>query len=112
MGPVDFHRLHSTREPNEYLVPVYLIRCRDKTLYTGISTDVVRRFAQHEGGGSTGSKYLRGRGPLSLVFKKDVGTRSQALRVERRVKRLSKVNKEKLIKVTDYADQIVNRAKS
>ena len=47
-----------------------------------------------------------------MVFKKDVGTRSQALRVERRVKRLSKVNKKKLIKVTDYADQIVNRAKS
>ena len=47
-----------------------------------------------------------------MVFRKNVGTRSQALKVERRVKRLSKVNKEKLIKDPDYADQIVNWAKS
>ena len=91
---------------------LYLIRCRDGTLYTGISTDVDRRFAQHQGRGNVGSRYLRGRGPLSLVFQKNLGTRSLALKVERRVKRLSKGSKEKLIKDRDYADQIVDRAKT
>ena len=88
---------------------LYLIRCRDSTLYTGISTDVARRFVQHQGKGNAGSKYLKGRGPLSLVFQKYLGTKSLALKVERRVKRMTKERKEKLIKVHDYADQIVNR---
>ena len=89
----------------------YLVRCRDNSLYTGVSTDVDRRFAQHQGGGNAGSRYLKGRGPLSLVFQKHLGTKSLALKVERRVKRLSKVSKEKLIKVPEYADRTVNRAK-
>ena len=71
---------------------LYLIRCRDNTLYTGISTDVGRRLAQHRGAGNTGSKYLNGRGPLRLVLKE-----------ERRVKRMSKAKKEELIKVSGYA---------
>jgi|TARA_B100000315_G_scaffold53351_1_gene47703 putative endonuclease len=90
---------------------LYLIRCRDNSLYTGISTDVARRFVQHQGKGNAGSKYLKGRGPLSLVFQKYLGTKSLALKVERRVKRMTKERKEKLIKVHDYADQIVNRVK-
>ncbi len=91
---------------------LYLIRCRDGTLYTGISTDVDRRFAQHQGMGSVGSKYLKGRGPLSLVFQEKLGSRSLSLKVERRVKRMSKARKEKLIKVSGDADQIVSRADS
>ena len=90
---------------------LYLIRCRDNSLYTGISTDVARRFVQHQGKGNAGSKYLKGRGPLSLVFQKHLGTKSLALKVERRVKKMTKERKEKLIKVHDYADQIVNRVK-
>jgi putative endonuclease len=90
---------------------LYLIRCRDNSLYTGISTDVARRFVQHQGKGNAGSKYLKGRGPLRLVFQKKVGTKSLALKVELRVKRMSKGNKEKLTKVRDYADQIADRAK-
>ena len=89
---------------------LYLIRCSDNTLYTGISTDVDRRFAQHQSEGYAASKYLKGRGPLSLVFKEKLGTRSLALKVEYRVKRMTKANKEKLIKVSGYAVQIVNRA--
>ena len=80
--------------PEWYL---YLIRCRDGTLYTGISTDVDRRFAQHQGVGSAGSKYLKGRGPLSLVFQENLGSKSLALKVERRVKRMPKAKKEKLV---------------
>ena len=87
---------------------LYLIRCRDSTLYTGISTDVDRRLAQHEGGGNAGSRYLKGRGPLSLVFQEKLGSKSLALKVERRVKKMSKARKEKLIKAGRYAVQSVN----
>ena len=86
---------------------LYLIRCRDSTLYTGISTDVDRRLAQHQGEGSTGSRYLKGRGPLNLVFKEKVGSKSLALKLEHRVKKMSKARKEKLIKVGRYAVQIM-----
>ena len=91
---------------------LYLIRCRDNTLYTGISTDVDRRFAQHQGAGNMGSKYLKGRGPLSLVFQENLGSKSLALKEEARVKRMSKAKKEELVRVNGYAVQIVNRAKS
>ena len=90
---------------------LYLIRCRDSTLYTGISTDVDRRLAQHQGVGSAGSRYLKGRGPLRLVFQEKLGSKSLALKLERRVKRMSKARKEKLIKVGRYAVQIMDRSK-
>ena len=77
---------------------LYLIRCRDGSLYTGITTDVARRFAEHRGQGAGGAKYLKGRGPLELVLRKKVGNRSLALRVERKVKKLPKARKEKLLK--------------
>ncbi len=64
---------------------LYLIRCRDGSLYTGIPTDVKRRFEEHKGG-SRGSKYLRGKAPLELVLKKKVGDKGLALKVEDRVK--------------------------
>jgi putative endonuclease len=88
---------------------LYLIKCRDGTLYTGISTDVDRRFAQHQGVGNTGSKYLKGRGPLSLVFQEKLGSRSLALKVEHRVKKMSKAKKEKLIEVSGYVGQLMDR---
>ncbi|MGD2097882.1 MAG: GIY-YIG nuclease family protein [Desulfobacterales bacterium] len=74
---------------------VYMIRCRNGSLYTGIATDVERRFAEHRSNG--GAKYLRGRGPLTLVFKLRVGPRSRALKVERNIKRLPKQRKETLV---------------
>lgn len=77
---------------------LYLVRCRDGSLYTGITTDVARRFVEHQGNGNTGAKYLRGRRPLVLVFQKKVGSRSLALAVENKVKKLSKARKEKLIR--------------
>jgi putative endonuclease len=78
---------------------LYLLRCGDGSLYTGIATDVTRRLAEHEhGGGGRGAKYLRGRGPLSLVLEHVVGDRSRASRAERIIKRLPKVRKERLVK--------------
>jgi putative endonuclease len=73
---------------------LYLIRCRNGRLYTGITTDVERRVEEHEGGDKKGSKYLRGKAPLKLVMKKRVGNRSLALKIEAKVKRLPKTKKE------------------
>ncbi|NIF49351.1 GIY-YIG nuclease family protein [Enterobacter sp. Ap-1006] len=74
---------------------LYLIRCPDNRLYTGITTDVARRFAQHQSG--KGAKALRGKGELDLVFSQVVGNRSLALRAEYRIKQLSKAEKERLV---------------
>ena len=88
---------------------LYLIRCRDGSLYTGISTNVARRFARHRDEGATGAKYLKGRGPLTLVFKKKLGSHSLALKVENRVKRLSKTRKEELIVSKTYINKIIKQ---
>jgi putative endonuclease len=71
---------------------VYLVSCRDGTLYTGIATDVRRRIAEHEDG-RRGAKYLRGKAPLTLVFERRIGSRGLAQRVESRIKRLPRSDK-------------------
>ncbi|MDX1707417.1 MAG: GIY-YIG nuclease family protein [Desulfobacterales bacterium] len=73
-----------------------MVRCRYGSLYTGIATDVKRRFVEHQK--NTGAKYLRGRGPLTLVFQQPIGRKDLALKVERYIKRLSKPKKETLAK--------------
>ncbi|MFA5309489.1 MAG: GIY-YIG nuclease family protein [Dehalococcoidales bacterium] len=88
---------------------VYLVRCSDGSLYTGITTDVARRFAEHQRNGDAGAKYLRGRGPLVLVFQKKLGNRSLALEVESKVKKLSKARKEELIKDNTLIDEITKK---
>ena len=84
---------------------LYIVRCRHGSLYTGIATDVERRFAEHQT--NKGAKYLRGRGPLKLVFKKQLGKRDLALKIERLVKKLPKLKKEKLIKTDAGMDEIL-----
>ena len=76
---------------------VYVLRCGDGTLYTGISTDVERRIREHEGIADKGAKYLKGRAPLSLAFQYAVADRSTASKLEYRIKRLSRDEKEALI---------------
>ena len=76
---------------------VYVIRCADNSLYTGISTDVERRLKQHREGRG-GARYLKGRAPLSLEFSLPVGDRSEASRIEYQLKQLSKPEKERLLK--------------
>ena len=80
---------------NETIWHLYMLRMPSGMLYTGITTDVVRRVAQHQAG--KGAKALRGKGELELVFHCQVGDRSMALRLEYRVKQLSKKQKEELI---------------
>lgn len=70
---------------------LYILRCADGTLYTGITTDVARRFAAHREG--RGAKYTRGRGPLELVYREVCGTHSQALKRELEIKALSRQEK-------------------
>ncbi len=71
---------------------VYLCQCSDNSLYTGITTDVVRRIEQHNKG--TGAKYTRSRSPVKLVKVFTRHTKSEALKLEAHIKSLSK--KEKL----------------
>ncbi len=85
---------------------LYMIRVKSGSLYTGIATDVDRRFAEHAEGGKKGSKYLRARRPLTLVFQQKIGTRSQALKAESAIKNLSKPVKEKLAKGNLKLDEI------
>ena len=70
---------------------LYILRCRDGSLYTGITTDVPRRLAAHREG--KGAKYTRGRGPLELVHQETCGTHSQALRRELEIKALTRQEK-------------------
>ncbi|MFC1955053.1 GIY-YIG nuclease family protein [Chloroflexota bacterium] len=91
---------------------LYLVRCRDGSLYTGITTNIARRFAEHQGNGDTGAKYLRGRGPLTLVFQKKIGDRSLALSVESRVKKLPKARKEELIRDNTCVYEIIKQVGS
>jgi putative endonuclease len=79
---------------------LYLIRCGDGSLYTGITTDVERRLREHgdENGSGKGAKFLRGRQPLALVYQIQLQNRSEAQQLEYKVKRLSKIEKESLVK--------------
>ena len=74
---------------------LYILRCGDGSLYTGITVDVEARLAQHREG--TGAKYTRGRGPLELVYVEDCEDHSQALKRELGIKALSKNEKQALI---------------
>ncbi len=90
---------------------VYLLRCGSGALYTGITTDLSRRLAEHRDGNGKGAKYLRGKEPLHLVFKKAIGAKGVALSVEVRIKKLSKAHKEILIEQDGMIEQIIAQAK-
>jgi len=70
---------------------LYILRCGDGTLYTGITNDVTKRFQAHCCG--KGAKYTRGRGPLELVYRENCGAHPNALRREREVKKMTRLQK-------------------
>lgn len=76
---------------------LYVLRCADGRLYTGVSTDPQRRFGEHSAGGSRAAKSLRGKGPFELEFTLEIGTRGDALRAEYRFKQLARRDKELFI---------------
>ena len=74
---------------------VYILKCRDNTLYTGICKNLTRRISQHRAG--TASRYTRGRGPVTLVYSERAKDRSSALRRESEIKRMPRLAKTKLL---------------
>ena len=74
---------------------VYIARCTDGSLYTGIALDVQSRLAAHNAG--RGARYTRGRGPLALCAHRRCGSKGDALRLEWAVKRLARSDKETLL---------------
>ncbi len=75
---------------------VYILRCSDGSLYTGIARDLERRLVQHQAGRA--SRYTRSRLPLTLVWSREVEAWSDALREELRIKALPRTGKEALIR--------------
>jgi len=75
---------------------VYIVRCSDNTLYTGIAKDVEKRLQQHNAG-KEGAKYTRARRPVELVYRESAPSRSQAQQREYRIKQLSAAQKRQLI---------------
>ncbi len=84
---------------------VYMILCSDNSLYTGITTDIERRFVQHARG--QGAKYFRGRTPQSLVYLEKGHDRTSASRREIVIKRLSVQAKRQLIKTSPPPKDVV-----
>jgi putative endonuclease len=74
---------------------VYVLRCGDETLYTGYTTDVERRVAEHDRG--EGAKYTRGRTPVELVHVETFDSRSAAMQREAEIKQYSRPEKESLV---------------
>ena len=74
---------------------LYILRCADGTLYTGIAVDAEKRLAMHRSG--RGAKYTKGRGPLELVYSEACGTRGDALRREAAIKHLPRAKKLRLV---------------
>jgi putative endonuclease len=90
---------------------VYIVRCNDDTYYTGIAADVTRRLAEHENS-PRGAKYLKGRGPLTLVFSAAVGDRSVASSLEYRIKKLDRRAKEALIAGRSSVEELLGNQDS
>lgn len=88
---------------------LYIVRCNSGTLYTGIATDVTKRLEEHRSG-RRGAKYLRGRGPIELVFTEVAGDRARASQLEYRVKKLPRSEKLALIDGRrDLTDLLTNQ---
>ena len=77
---------------------VYILRCADNSLYTGITTDINKRLDQHNGVNEKGAKYTHGRRPVTLVYQEPSKSRSTASKRECVIKSLKKPLKEQLIK--------------
>jgi putative endonuclease len=79
---------------------VYILRCSDNSLYTGITTNLKRRINEHNGKSknkNAGAKYTASRQPVKLVYSEEFENRSLALKEELRIKKLSKEKKESIV---------------
>ncbi len=80
---------------------LYILKCSDKSLYTGITTDLKRRVGEHNGvkGSKLGARYTKARRPVKLVYSKKFKNRSDASKEEARIKKLTRAEKLLLIKI-------------
>lgn len=99
----------STRRVPSAAWHLYVLRRGDGALYTGITTDVERRLAEHARGASRGARCLRARGPLTLLYRVCLGARGTALRAERRVKTLARRDKLALVRAQPDAASLLAR---
>ena len=81
---------------------LYILRCKDDSLYTGITTDVEKRLEAHRAG--KGAKYTRGRSPLELVYREECGNHSDALKREWEIKGMPR--EQKLLLIQNYLDKM------
>ena len=86
---------------------VYLLRCADGSLYAGITTDVERRFAEHASGGRLGAKYTKNHTPKEMASVWQAENRSAASKLEWRLKRLTKAQKETLCKEPERISEFI-----
>ena len=77
---------------------IYIVKCSDQSLYTGITRDVKRRIEEHNSNDLLGARYTRCRRPVTLVYAEDAGSRSEATKREAAIKKFTKAKKESLIK--------------
>ena len=80
---------------------IYILRCKDKSLYTGITTDVERRFKEHRAG--TGGHYTRSHKPEKVLYREKAGTRSNALKREAEIKSWPREKKMQFVRVSLHA---------
>lgn len=78
----------------------YILKCRDGSLYTGWTNDIINRLENHRSG--KGAKYTKGRGPLELVYLEVSDTKSEAMKREAYIKRLTKLQKLDLLAGSDW----------
>jgi putative endonuclease len=86
---------------------VYILRGSDSSLYTGITTDLERRLDEHNNS-SKGAKALRGKRPLKMVWHRESPNRSEASRLEAKIKSLTKKNKERLVEGSLPSEALLN----
>lgn len=89
---------------------VYVARCADDSLYCGITNDLDARLAAHNAG--RGARYTRGRGPLVVVLVRRFATKGRALRLEHRIKQLTRAEKQRLVAAPARLDAMVRAMRS
>ena len=85
---------------------VYILKCSDDSYYTGYTTDLEKRIIYHNN--KKASKYTRSRTPVKYVFVKEFDSKNEAMSCENRIKRLSRLQKEKLIQNPESFDELLN----
>ena len=84
---------------------IYMLKCANGSLYTGISTDVHRRFEEHQSQGEKCAKFLRGKAPLKLMYIEEAEDRSLATQREMAIKKLSRLQKQRLIETYQKVEE-------